>query len=473
MYDISFKLVVLCPTCIILGMTALSLMLKTSAASLIPLTAVTEDKPNLIVIICDDLGYADVGFNGSKDIPTPHIDSIAQEGVRFDSAYVTYSVSSPSRAGLMTGRYPQRFGYERNPRYRPNQLEIGLPLTEMTLAESLKKVGYHSGIIGKWHLGAHKKNHPCNRGFDEFFGHLGGGHMYLPEQLVHEDSYQIHTESQSYRTLIMRGHEHVKTTRYLTDEFSHEAVEFVKRNAKSPFFLYLAYNAPHTPMQATEKYLDRFPDLKGRRKTYAAMVSAVDDGVGALLNELDKQGIAENTIIFFLSDNGGPEPHNSSDNGALRDGKGSVYEGGFRIPFAMRWAKKVKGGWSYEHPISSMDIFATIAAYVQAPISQPLDGVNLLPYLEEKKKDAPHPFIYLRQHDAGRYALRHGNFKLLNFTKSKNKKVELYDLSKDISESTNIIDKHSDIVEQMDKKRLEWDKQLIPPIFEGLNSGRK
>ncbi len=441
-------------------------------ACLVTASQAAEQKPNLIVIMCDDLGYADVGFNGSREIPTPNIDRIAKEGVRFDSGYVTYSVSSPSRAGLITGRYPQRFGYERNPIYRPDELNIGLPLTEMTIAESLKKAGYTSGIIGKWHLGAHRKNHPCNRGFDEFYGHLGGGHHYFPHQLIHPNSYEIHNESKSYATHIMRNHGHVKTSEYLTDEFSREAQEFVERHKDKPFFLYLAYNAPHTPMQATPKYLSRFPDLKGRRKTYAAMVSAVDDGVGGLLNKLDELKIADNTIVFFLSDNGGPEPHNSSDNGVLREGKSSSYEGGFRVPFAMRWGSKIKAGMDYKYPITSLDIFATISALSKSPTAKPLDGVNLIPYLTGEKSGPPHEYIYLRKLDEGRYAVRHHDYKLLVFGKKKQYQ-ELYNLAEDIGENNNLIKEEVEIAAKIDKERLKWDKELIDPVFDGLGSERK
>ena len=356
-------------------------------------------KPNIIVILADDLGYADVGFNGCKDIPTPNIDRIATNGVKFTNGYVTFSVCGPSRAGLLTGRYPQRFGYERNPQYRPHDPNMGLPKEENTLAEALKKVGYTSGIIGKWHQGADISNHPLNRGFDDFFGHLGGGHRYFPEDLTIKDSYAVdNDEGMSYKTWIMRNHEPIQTKKYLTDEFSDEAVRFVERHQKEPFFLYLAYNAPHSPLQATKEYLDRFPNIvDNKRKTYSAMVSAVDDGVGRLLDKLESLNLDKNTLVYFLSDNGGPEKDNSSDNGVLREGKSSIYEGGYRVPFAMQWKGTVKPG-VYDNAISSLDIFATIAALSKVPIKKdrPLDGVNLIPYLTGKNKGLPHETIYLR-----------------------------------------------------------------------------
>ncbi len=425
-------------------------------------------KPNVIVIMADDLGYADVGFNGCKDIPTPNIDKIANSGIKFTNGYTTYSVSSPSRAGFITGRYPQRFGFERNPQYKPNDPAMGLTKDEITIAASLKQVGYKSGIIGKWHLGAHISNHPLNRGFDEFFGHLGGGHQYFPEKLTIEDSYKINTERESYRTWIMRNHEPVKPKKYLTDEFSDEAVNFVERNHKQPFFLFLSYNAPHTPLQATEKYLDRFPNMKNnKRKTYAAMVSAVDDGVGLLLNKLQELGIEENTIIFFLSDNGGPESKNASDNGVLREGKGSVYEGGFRVPFAMQWKGTIPSG-IYDNPVSSMDIFATISSLSKSPINpdRPLDGVNLIPFLTGKNKGKPHEMIYLRKFDQKLFAVRYGNHKLV--TRNQGKVRELYDLENDISESNNIATQYPNVLAKIDSIRAGWNKELIDPTFLGL-----
>ncbi len=443
-------------------------------------------KPNIIVIMVDDMGYNDVGFNGCEDIPTPNIDRIADDGIKFTNGYTSYSVCGPSRAGFMTGRYGQRFGFERNPQYRADDPDMGLPKTEKTIAEHLKTVGYTSGIIGKWHLGTHISNHPLNRGFDEFFGHLGGGHSYFPENLVIEDSYfsgdeilipaedgigkpkKGSAEMASYRTWIMRDHEPVKTSKYLTEEFSDEAVEFVERNKKEPFFLFLSYNAPHTPLQATQKYLDRFPNIENKkRKTYAAMVSAVDDGVGQVLDKLKELKLEENTIIVFLSDNGGPESKNGSNNGILREGKGSCYEGGFRVPFAMQWKGVLESG-VYDFPVSSLDILGTIAGLANVKIDKekPLDGVNLIPYLQGKKKGAPHQNIFLRKFDGDLHTVRDGDLKLV--VKWKGSKKELYNLKNDIGETNNIANQHPDEVERLHKILKEWESELINPTFLGL-----
>lgn len=434
----------------------------------------------------DDMGYNDVGFNGSTEIPTPNIDRIANEGVKFTNGYTSYSVCGPSRAGFITGRYGQRFGFERNPQYRTDDPDMGLPKTEKTIAEYLQTVGYTSGIIGKWHLGAHISNHPLNRGFDEFFGHLGGGHCYFPKNLVIEDSYftgdEIEIPSEeaggktwkgsgeiaSYRTLIMKGYEPIRTTKYLTEEFSDAAVDFVERNQKEPFFLFLSFNAPHAPMQASQKYLDRFPNIKNdKRKTYAAMVSAVDDGVGQVLDKLKELEIEEETIVVFLSDNGGPESKNGSDNGLLREGKGSIYEGGFRVPFAMRWKGHLKET-IYEYPVSSLDIFGTIAALSNVAIEKdkPLDGVNLIPFMRRAEKGAPHKNIFIRKYDSKLYSVRDGNLKLV--VKKKSDTKELYDLEKDISESNNIASDHKKTVRRLSGLLDEWESELKTPTFLGL-----
>lgn len=424
--------------------------------------------PNLIVIMADDLGYVDVGFNGSVDIPTPNIDRIANNGVKFTNGYTPYPVCSPSRAGFMTGRYQQRFGYERNVQYRTDDPNMGLPNSENTIPEILNQAGYTSGVVGKWHLGAHISKHPLNQEFDSFFGHLGGGHRYFHEELVIKDSYSINDESMSYRTWIMKDHTPVKIEQYLTDEFSDQAINFIEENQKDPFFLYLAYNAPHGPLQATQKYLDRFDDIKDkRRKIYAGMVSAVDDGVGRILDQLQAFGIEDNTIIFFLSDNGGPETKNASNNGPLREGKSSIYEGGNRIPFAMQWKAEI-APMVYDFPISSLDILPTIAELSGAtiPSDKPLDGVNIIPYLKGEKEGRPHHTLYIRKYDEDLYSVRDGDMKLV--TKKKNSIKELYDLSEDLGEENDLATERPNEVKRLDSLRQSWNTELIDPVFLGL-----
>ncbi len=435
----------------------------------IPALCYAVEAPNFIVILTDDLGYADVGFNGGKEIPTPHIDTIAASGATFTSAYTSYSVCGPSRAGLITGRYQQRFGFERNPQYQPGDPNMGLPKTERTFGEALKNADYRSGLIGKWHLGAHKSNHPLNRGFDYFYGHLGGGHFYFPEDLTIKDSYSTTSEDDSYHTWILRNHEPVRTAKYLTDEFSDEAIEFVERNKDNPFFLYLSYNAPHTPMQAPEEALKKFSHIENqKRRTYAAMVSVVDDGVGRLMAKLRELELDDNTVIFFLSDNGGPTRANASDNRPLRGQKSDVWEGGFRVPFAMQWPGQIRAGTVYDSPVSALDIFATVtkAAGVRPERRRPLDGVDLLPYLSGEEKGKPHKAIYLRKYDQMRYAVRYGEFKLV--IPQEEQPAHLYNLAKDIGEQNNIIESAPEKADEIEKMRKQWDAELVDPTFLGL-----
>jgi arylsulfatase A-like enzyme len=431
------------------------------------LRAATPARPNLIVILADDLGYGDVGFNGCQDIATPHIDSIARNGVQFTSGYVTYSVCSPSRAGIMTGRYQQRFGHERNPRFEPGNRQAGLPLSETTLATALGKVGYQSGVIGKWHLGAHPDLHPLRRGFTELYGMVGGGHYYMPGDLTIKEARSAKDEGDSYRLWIERNHEPVRTTQYLTDEFSDEAVRFVARHKDHPFFLYFSPNAPHSPMQATEKYLSRFPKIADpKRRTYAAMLSALDDGVGRILAELRRHGIENNTLVFFLSDNGGPINDNASWNAPLRGQKSDPWEGGIRVPFSAQWPGHFPKGVKYDHPVLSLDIFATIAALAGAPIdpARPLDGVNLLPFVTGARSGPPHEAIYLRKFDQGAFAVRRGDYKLV--IPKHGDAAQLFNLAQDIGESRNLAASEPRMVAELEKLRVAWNAQLVPPVFE-------
>lgn len=427
--------------------------------------------PNLIVIMADDLGYGDVGINGGKEIPTPHIDRLAREGVQFTDAYVSYSVCGPSRAGFITGRYQQRFGFERNPAWKPNDPSVGLPLEESTLAEALRPAGYRSAVIGKWHLGAHDQFHPLNRGFDEFFGHLGGGLRYFPEDLYIRDYKEARNEPESYVTWIVRNHEPVRTTRYLTEEFTHEATEFIRRQKDgAPFFLFLSYNAPHAPMQAPADEIARFKHIEDeKRRIYAAMVSVLDQGVGEITALLDELELSENTLLFFLSDNGGPTHSNASNNSPLRGTKGKVFEGGFRVPIVARWSGVLPAGTQVSEPVSSLDIFGTIAALndLGENPDRPLDGVNLMPFMLNERSGAPHSRIYLRMFDTGAFAYRENDFKVLRV--KQDAPPRLFNLAEDISESKNLAGWSEQRVSAMLQNYEVWNSELMKPQFEGLD----
>jgi arylsulfatase A-like enzyme len=424
-------------------------------------------QPNFIVILTDDQGYADVGFNGSKDIRTPNIDRIANEGTKFTNGYVSYAVCGPSRAGLLTGRYQGRFGFGRNPVLDPTDSNAGMPLEEQMISEVLKPVGYTSSIIGKWHMGLHPKFHPNKRGFEHFYGFLNGGHDYLPERLIHKDFASTPKGGRYYATKLNHNGEVVEIDEYLTDELSHEAVNFIEREQDNPFFLYLAYNAPHGPMQATQNYLDRNKHIKDKkRQTYAAMITAVDDGVGRVLNKLKELGIDDNTLVFFLSDNGGSRKHPSS-NAPLRGHKSDYFEGGIHVPFAVRWPNKIPAGQNYENPVSSLDILGTFAALAQAPIAKerPLDGVNLMPFITGDDKGLPHEVLFWRNFDQGTLATRRGDSKIIH---SKTSGDHLYNLQHDLAETTNLIDKDPTQFEQQKLEVKTWEKSLIDPVFRPL-----
>jgi len=424
--------------------------------------------PNVIIVLVDDLGYADVGFNGCKDILTPNIDRIANEGVKFTNGYVSYAVCGPSRAGLITGRYQGRFGFRRNPLFAPNDPAMGLPLSEETLAAALKKAYYKTIAIGKWHLGAHHTLHPLKRGFDDFYGFLSGGHRYFPEEWTLADEYEARSQFDGYKTMLLRNYERVEENAYLTDALSREAVSYIEKYQDGPFFMYLSYNAPHTPLQATPKYLDRFDHIKDkRRKTYAAMVSAVDDGLGAILEKLEELDLRENTMIWFLSDNGGPEPNNSSDNGVLRGKKGDVYEGGIRVPFAVSWPASLPKGKVIDQPVISLDIFATAVENAGKPIrtKNKIDGVNLMPFINGKKKKQAHDWLFWHKYDQGNYALRQGDIKIVNYQKQGKM---LFNLTKDISENQDLAEENEQTFDKLQKQFKQIEAKMKPPIFLGL-----
>ena len=399
-----------------------------------------SQRPNLIIILTDDQGYNDVGFNGCTDIPTPHLDKLAASGVVFTNGYVSYPVCGPSRAGLLTGRYQDRFGFTTNPSIDPNNPISGLPLEEETIAQVLAKVGYKSAIVGKWHMGTHPNFHPHNRGFDHFYGFLAGGLSYFPELMTLNDLSEVTRKWQWYNMKVERDGKKIEIDDYLTDALTDAATDFIdsQSSQENPFFLYLAYNAPHAPLQATEKYLSRFNHIENkRRRTYAAMVSAVDDGVGRVIKTLADHNIEESTIVVFLSDNGGAITKNSSNNAPLRGAKSDLFEGGIRVPFALQWKGTVPSGQIFNDPVISLDILSTIAGVTQAPIAseRPLDGINLIPYLTGQTTGAPHDILFWRKWEQNALAVRQGAHKYV--INRKNMKPALYDLGEDIDESNN------------------------------------
>jgi arylsulfatase A-like enzyme len=397
--------------------------------------------PNILVILADDMGYGELGCQGNPQIPTPNIDSIARNGIRFTSGYVSAPVCSPSRAGIMTGRYGTRFGYELNPGFSHS---AGLPLNERTIAEYLKAAGYATGMFGKWHLGFKPAMQPLGRGFDEYFGFLGAAHSYLEAAGDHDAANSI-----------IRGREKVPEIDYTTDAFGREAVAFIEKHHDHPWFVYLPFNAVHGPLAATPKYMNRFaniPDLK--RRTYCAVESALDDAVGAVLAKVREHHLEENTLIIYLSDNGAPKHSETvASNLPLRGYKAQLLEGGIREPFMIQWKGRVPAGKLDDRPVISLDILPTALAAVGAPIpaAAKLDGVNLLPYLTGEITGDPHATLCWRY--ANQSAVRMGDWKLIEM----GSKTQLYNITADIGEKNNLADAQPQKVKELQAAYQQWD----------------
>ncbi len=405
-------------------------------------------KPNIVVILADDLGWGELGAQGNEEIPTPHIDSIAAEGIKFTSGYVSGPYGSPTRAGLLTGRYQTRFGHEFNPGGGPNSTTVGLPLEERTMADRLKAAGYATGAIGKWHLGSAPHFRPTKRGFDVFYGTLNNSPFFHPELLD-----------------TRKSDDPAKVTEdgfYTTDAYAARAVEWIDEHKAAPFFLYLPFNAQHAPLQATQKYLDRFSQIKNpKRKTFAAMLSALDDAVGEVLGSLEKNGLMENTLVVFLGDNGGPTQQTTSSNLPLRGFKATTLEGGVRVPFYAQWKGRLPAGKVVEHPVIQLDILPTALAMagVEAVASDKLDGVNLLPYLEGKEQGAPHESLYWRFGD--QWAVRSGDWKLVA-SRLDGLKPQLFNLADDIGEANDLAAEQPDKVAELKAQWDEWNADNVP-----------
>lgn len=431
-------------------------------------------KPNILILLADDLGYADVGFQGCKDIPTPNIDSLVRNGVRFAEAYVSGPHCVPSRMSLATGRYPQRF-IQLEAGGMGAGTENGLALTETTLADYLHAAGYYNAALGKWHLGELPKFQPQSRGFDEFYGFLAGMHDYFKD--VDKAWGQI-----------MDGRQPGKLEGYLTDELGNRAVEFIQRRQKTgqPWFLYLAFNAVHTPMQAREDKLKLFENITDKqRRAHAAMISSLDDAVGRVLAAVRAENAESDTLIFFMSDNGGPLPGHAGANGALntplRGSKLEVWEGGVRVPLAVQWKGRLPAGQVINGMVSSMDITATALAVagVAVKTDKPLDGLNLLPTIENRSDARRHEVLFFEF--GSQSAARVADWKWVNIPKRKPAKgageqgskespidaaTGLFNLHDDISESRNLAEANPDKVKEIQTKLAAWHKEigaLAPP----------
>jgi arylsulfatase A-like enzyme len=407
-------------------------------------------RPNIILILADDMDYADVGLYGGRLTPTPNIDSIAKNGMEFTNAYVSCPVCGPSRVGILTGRYQDRIGYVTNhgPKIPEN---FGLPTTATIVSETLNQAGYKTGMSGKWHLGFKPDMVPNARGFDFFFGHLHGAHDYMPG--VQKPG------------PILRNNEPVTTTKYLTTEIGDEAVKFIKDAGADPYFLYVPFNAPHSPLQAPEETLKKFAHHKDEYdQVMAAMVYEMDQSIGDILAAVRESGEEENTLIVFFNDNGGARSNRPEANGELRAGKMTLWEGGIRVPLFIQWKGKVPAGSKYERPVIGLDLAPTFvaAANVEAPLDY--EGVNLLPHMLGEKADTPHETLYWRWIDApNQKAVRQGDWKAIQ--PEDDAAWELYNLADDIGETKNLAAEHPEIVKELKQKWNKWNKDNSPPLF--------
>ncbi|MEX0321758.1 MAG: sulfatase-like hydrolase/transferase [Puniceicoccaceae bacterium] len=439
------------------------LLLMIAFAMFVPRTSASE-MPNIVLLYADDAGYADFGFNGSPHFRTPHLDQLASEGTRLTQFYMSASVCGPSRAGLLTGKYQQRFGFEENnvpglmsPAGAVGE-DMGLPLNEHTIGDHMQRLGYKTAIFGKWHMGYADRFHPTKRGFDEFYGFRGGARSYF-------------AYSDSQKQKLTRGHwmedgfgKFEEHQGYLTDVLADKTCEFIRRNSEKPFFAFVSFNAVHGPMHPDPKDADEFPALDGKRRKLAQMALSMDRACGKIINELKQLGLYENTLIIFTNDNGGPTFANSSSNYPFSGTKATHREGGIRVPCIMTWPGKIPKNTVYEYPAIALDLLPTFYAVGGGDIQDldGIDGVDLLPFMINKNKsDRPHTTLYWKKEIRG--TIRHMDWKLLRYP---DRPAELYDLSEDPGEQINLAGEHPELVAELYKKLFAWELRLDRPIFQ-------
>ncbi len=440
------------------------------AITTISASAASAKRPNIIVIVSDDQGYADAGFQGCKDIATPNLDALAKEGVRCTRGYVTAPVCSPSRAGIMTGRYQERFGHYNNIVKESADPIAHTPTDETLLPQVLAKAGYHTAMVGKWHLGQQDGCRPYERGFEEYFGIITGGHDYFinhpDERPVGDNQYKARIERNGPVGEAVPG--------YLTDAFGDDAVRIIResktKRAGQPLFLYLAFNAPHTPTQAPKELVDTMPPgLEGKdRRTYAAQIVSMDANIGKVRAALKETGMDQDTFVVFFSDNGGAD-HPYYDNTPLRAHKGTVYEGGIRVPFLATWPGHIPAGSVCDLPVTSLDVFSTACALAgtKPETAHPLDSMDMLPVLEGKSKTATHRTLYW--HYESLAAVADGDLKLVL---TKNAGPQLFDLAADMSEKNDLSAERPEDVKRLGALLKDWQSHNVRPLWgTGSQSG--
>ncbi len=462
--------------------------------------------PNIIILLADDLGKNDLCLYDSMGVQTPWINKLASEGVLFTEAYATSAVCNPSRTGMITGRYQQRFGNERQimgryarnglenfafkiffntrplyqmePWYSPARDEIrkqGLPESELTLFELMHSIGYNTGCMGKWHLGYNEPFLPNDKSVNDFYGFYEAFSLYAPLTNKNMINYQLRSfqdkliwrQERKGASAIVRNGEEIEEDEYLTSRIAQEACRFITENKENPFLLYVPFSAPHTPFQAPRSYIDKFEDIKEENKqVYFAMILALDDAIGKIMEQIKESGIEENTLIFFSSDNGGATYTGATDNGDLKGGKMTQFEGGLNVPFIMKWKGTLTEGGKYTKPVSLMDIYATAfsTCYIPSPTFLPLDGVDLMPYLTGKNSNSPHEYLFWRT-DFSK-SVRYDKWKLI--LNSRDNFLLLYDLEADKQERYDLKAAHSGIIQQMLSSLSDWESELIAPLWPGV-----
>lgn len=411
-----------------------------------------DERPNIIILLADDLGYGDLGVQGGRDVATPNIDRLAEQGVRLTDYYANHPVCAPSRAALMTGRYQQRFGFENNPGVALRESpEVGLPHDVPTLPERLKARGYATAMNGKWHIGFTAANVPTARGFDAFYGFLDGAMAYTPE-------------GKSGAKAMLRGTEPAPMPAHTTEAFAHEAVKFIDANRDRPFFIYESFNAVHAPLQSTDTYLARFSDVKDpHRRAYLAMLAALDDAVGEIVAAVDRNGLGRRTLIVFASDNGGPTWQTTSANGPLAGVKGTTLEGGIRTPAIFRWTGKVPEGRVIPSVAMEFDVTATALKAAGASMDGGLDGVDLMPFLTGARSGDAHDRLYWRAGPQG--AMREGPWKLVKAEDA----FYLFDLKSDVGEHHDLASADPKRLAHMKTEWEAWSNTMEPPRWGPLN----
>ena len=413
--------------------------------TLVSCSSINDSKPNIIIILADDAGYSDFGFMGSDEIKTPNLDQLANDGVIFNNAYVSASVCSPSRAGLLTGMYQQRFGHECN---LDSDVNNSFDPNQITIAEALKTEGYTTGLIGKWHLGDKTQNHPLKNGFDYFWGFISGARNYF---------YDPNEVNRNSIRNVVENYSQTKFEGYLTDVLGEKAISFIDKNTQSnnPFFLFLSFNAPHTPMQAKEEVLEKFKD--NPRQVYASMMWSMDEAIGNVINALKENNQYDNTIIYFLSDNGAAMSNNASPF-PYKGWKGNQFEGGIKTPMIMTWKNKIKSNTQFDGFISALDIFKTSleVSNVNDDLMANADGKNIMNYLNDNTIQNKN--LFWRKDKMA--TVRSGNYKLIRLNDTS---TVLYNIENNYFEDLDLKLKEPSVHDSLFKLLLAWEDRLIDP----------